>query len=70
MDDDVRILFREVADLSVCQRESYYSRRHVPARVRAEVESLLSFDAATRDSLGRLVESVARRLRRSYLLRT
>jgi serine/threonine-protein kinase len=37
-------LFRELADRSAAEREACYAQRHVPAAIRAEVESLLRFD--------------------------
>ena len=50
MDRDVIAVFRDVADRSPAEREEYYSRRGVPAALRAEVESLLQFDGATLDT--------------------
>jgi hypothetical protein len=44
MDQDVIVVFREVADRSASEREEYYSQRRVPAAAREEVESLLRFD--------------------------
>jgi len=38
-------LFREVADLTPPERQHYFERHRVPAELRAEVESLLSFDS-------------------------
>jgi serine/threonine-protein kinase len=61
MKDQIRIHFREVADLPPAEREIYYQRRQVPAEVRAELESLLSFDARSGDVLGELVETAAER---------
>ncbi|HTS25455.1 MAG TPA: protein kinase [Bryobacteraceae bacterium] len=45
MRDEVPLLFREVADLAPAEREQYFERNRVPAELRAEVESLLSFDS-------------------------
>ncbi|HEX4810180.1 MAG TPA: serine/threonine-protein kinase [Bryobacteraceae bacterium] len=45
MQDEVPLLFREVADLAPAERERYFERHAVPAELRAELESLLSFDA-------------------------
>jgi tetratricopeptide (TPR) repeat protein len=45
MDERILLLFREVADLPPAERESVFADRHVPAELRAEVESLLSFDS-------------------------
>lgn len=56
---DARTLFHELADLSLAEREQYYSQRDVPRSVRAEVESLLSFDVTGDGSLGGRVASAA-----------
>ena len=45
MQDEVPLLFREVADLTPPERQRYFERHRVPAELRAEVESLLSFDS-------------------------
>jgi hypothetical protein len=45
MRDEVALLFREVADLTPPERQHYFERHRVPAELRAEVESLLSFDS-------------------------
>jgi tetratricopeptide (TPR) repeat protein len=45
MDERISLLFREVADLAPAERESAYAARNVPPELRAEVESLLSFDS-------------------------
>jgi|HubBroStandDraft_5_1064220.scaffolds.fasta_scaffold749193_2 hypothetical protein len=45
MRDEVPVLFREVADLAPQERQQYFERHRVPAELRAEVESLLSFDS-------------------------
>jgi tetratricopeptide (TPR) repeat protein/tRNA A-37 threonylcarbamoyl transferase component Bud32 len=45
MQDEVPLLFREVADLAPPERRQYFERHRVPAELRAEVESLLSFDS-------------------------
>ena len=44
MNEDVLALFRELADRSAAERETYYRRHGTPAAVRAEVESLLRYD--------------------------
>jgi hypothetical protein len=62
MNEDVRAFFRELADLSASEREDYYELRQVPAALRAELESLLSFDRASGDSLSSLVGSAAEQL--------
>jgi hypothetical protein len=45
MQDEVPLLFREVADLAPPERQRYFERHRVPAELREEVESLLSFDS-------------------------
>ena len=60
--EDVRVLFRELAGLSLAQREEYYERSQVPAAVRAELESLLSFDDSFGNSLDSVVGSAATQL--------
>ena len=42
MNEDVRVLFRELAGLPFAQREDHYVRLHVSENVRTELESLLS----------------------------
>ena len=44
MEDAVRLLFREVADLSPAQRDRYFEQHPVPPKVRADLESLLRYD--------------------------
>ena len=45
--DDVRLLFREVVDLSLEDRETYYQKHQIPADLRAEVEQFLAFDGGS-----------------------
>lgn len=45
MQDEVSLLFHEVADLDPPGRELYFERHRVPPELRAEVESLLRFDS-------------------------
>ncbi len=59
MNEDVRVLFRNVAGLAATEREDQYVRRRVSARLREEVESLLSFDNRPHDTLINLVGSAA-----------
>ena len=59
MDPDVAALFRELADRSPAEREEYLLRRHGPAALRAEVESLLHFDDDTVDPVRASVASAA-----------
>ena len=45
MDEQVLLLFREMADLPPAARESFFAARNITAELRAEVESLLAFDS-------------------------
>lgn len=45
MNQNVRVLFGELAGLETIQREDVYARQAVPAAIRDELESLLSFDS-------------------------
>src|SRR2546429_4127133 len=56
MNEDLKVLFHKLADLSPGQREAFYRQRHVPAAARAELESLLIFDETGDDSLTGLVD--------------
>jgi len=66
MNENVRKLFRQLADLTPSQREEYYAQRQVPDHLREELESLLRFDAPPGDSLGGVVESAAEQFLRSH----
>jgi tetratricopeptide (TPR) repeat protein/predicted Ser/Thr protein kinase len=46
MNDEVRLLFRELADLSPGERDKALAERHLSPEMRAEIVSLLSFDSA------------------------
>ena len=59
MNENLKALFQEIADLTSDQRENFYTRRQVPAAARAELESLLVFDDGPDDPLSGLVESAA-----------
>jgi len=61
MDPDAIALFRELADRSPSERETYYAHHQVPEALRAEVESLLRFDGDTADSLDGYVAAAAGR---------
>jgi hypothetical protein len=45
MQNEVKDLFREVANLSVAERERYLEQHSVPPHTRAELESLLGYDS-------------------------
>src|SRR5437588_5770604 len=55
MRDEVLALFRELADLSPEARARYFEEHQVDAEVRAEVESLLAFDAPSGPLAGPVV---------------
>jgi eukaryotic-like serine/threonine-protein kinase len=59
MDPDAMALFHELADRSPSEREDCYMQRQVPAGVRAEVESLLRFDATSGHSLSGYMAAAA-----------
>jgi predicted Ser/Thr protein kinase len=59
MNPDAIKLFRELADRSSSEREAYYAHHHIDAAVRAEVESLLSFDRQTTSSFHNAVNAAA-----------
>lgn len=59
MNEDIRVLFRELSDLTPEEREDQYSRRQVPSNVREELESLLTFDAAPTDSMSAVIGTAA-----------
>jgi len=50
MDPETMALFRELADRTPSEREDYYQQRQIPARLRADVESLIQFDRSSSDS--------------------
>jgi hypothetical protein len=59
MDAEAITLFNELADRSLSEREEYYARHQVSQALRAEVESLLHFDAHDADSLHQYVGAAA-----------
>src|SRR4051812_7174270 len=59
MSDDVRVLFREVAGLEPVERQNCYARQQTPTAVRVELESLLSFDATSGESITAVVRDAA-----------
>ena len=59
MDPGTIALFRDLADRSPSEREEYYARHLVPDALRAEVESLLSFDTETAESVRDRVAAAA-----------
>jgi hypothetical protein len=54
-------LFCELADRSPAERDAYYARHRVPAALRVEGESLLSFDDESSDPLHGFVASAVER---------
>jgi hypothetical protein len=61
MNHQVRLLFHELADLTRPERERIFAERQVAPELRAEVESLLGFDAAKARSLTDCVSRAAER---------
>jgi len=61
MNEDVRVLFRELAGHPTAYREAHYARHEVPVHVRDELECLLGFDQTSGASLGGVVEAAAER---------
>ena len=55
----VRELFHELADVPRAERERILAERGIEAELRAEVESLLSHDSTSGESLARCVSDVA-----------
>ena len=51
MNYEVRLLFHELAELSPGEREQFFRERQIGAELRAEVESLLSFDSTDHQHL-------------------
>ena len=69
MDDAVRLLVRELADLSVAERERIFRERPISSELRAEVESLLRFDSTEKGGLTeRISRDAAEVLRSTELL--
>ncbi|HEY7391852.1 MAG TPA: serine/threonine-protein kinase [Bryobacteraceae bacterium] len=65
MNQLVRQLFEELATLTPAERESILAERPVAPSVRAEVESLLSFDLAQGDNLSACVADAAAEMLRA-----
>ncbi len=61
MSQDAKVLFREVAGLSTHHRDKWYLGQHISTEVRAELESLLSFDVETGTSITGAVRVAAER---------
>jgi tetratricopeptide (TPR) repeat protein len=59
MDPDIRLLFRELADLSQQDRERILSERRIEPGVRQEIESLLRFDSHGTEPLEQCVADAA-----------
>src|SRR5579863_4168192 len=47
MNQEVRLLFHELADLAPADRERILRERRIGPEIRAEIESLLSFDSTS-----------------------
>lgn len=59
MTDEVRFLFHELVELSAGERERVFRERRIDAELRAEVESLLSFDSSKVEGLTDRVSNAA-----------
>ncbi len=62
MKPEVRELFHELADLSSIEREQVFRDRRIGPELRAEVESLLSFDSSSHQDLTARVSKAAENL--------
>jgi tetratricopeptide (TPR) repeat protein/predicted Ser/Thr protein kinase len=62
INEDVRVLFGELAGRPRGEREEHYARERVSEAARAELESLFAFDKTGGDSIGSLVGSAAEQL--------
>src|SRR5438270_2953922 len=65
MNDLVRTLFRELADRPRSDREKLFAERQIAPELRAEVESLLSFDSESASPLTDCVSHTAEEMLRS-----
>ena len=65
MNEEVKHLFHQLADLPPEQREQEYERLQVSESMRAEVESLLTFDSSQTHSLSDIVRFAAKQFIRS-----
>ena len=65
MDHLARLLFHELADLPPAEREKLFAERQIAPELRAEVESLLSFDSENASSLTDCVSDAAEEMLRS-----
>jgi serine/threonine protein kinase len=62
MDEQVRLLFHELADLPARERERILAERQIAPGLRAEVESLLSFDSTGDSHLTTCVSGAAEKV--------
>src|SRR5947209_5421163 len=65
MDHRARLLFHELADMVPSEREKLLAERQIAPELRAEVESLLSFDSDSSASLTDCVSDTAEDMLRS-----
>jgi serine/threonine protein kinase len=65
MDHLARLLFHELADMVPEEREKLFAERQIAPELRAEVESLLSFDSESASSLTDCVSDTAEEMLRS-----
>jgi serine/threonine protein kinase/Tfp pilus assembly protein PilF len=59
MQNEVKHLFRDVADLSLAERERYFEQHSVPPDLREELESLLGYDSDHRLTFSEAVQREA-----------
>lgn len=62
MNREIESFFHEIADLTPTQREQYYSEKNVPPEVRAEVETLVRYDAGSEHFLTQSIALSAEQL--------
>ena len=60
MDSAVRLFFHEVADLTRSEREKLFAERQIGPELRAEIESLLSFDSTSDHSMTEVIVNAAK----------
>src|SRR5262245_34944660 len=65
MNSAVRLLFHEVADLTRSEREKLFAERQIAPELRAEIESLLSFDSTSDHGLTERVANATEELLKS-----
>jgi tetratricopeptide (TPR) repeat protein len=64
MNPEVQLLFQELADLSATERKRILGERYIAPDIRAEVESLLSFDGSEDEQFSNCVAAYADEMQR------